>query len=109
MYLSTLRPGPLEGVLSARTLERKTDRTLTTPDELRRELALTRERGYSTDDEEFMAGMVAVAVPVRDGQSRLLATLSIHAPVQRYPLADLIGCLPVLHGAAQSLSDITAQ
>lgn len=109
MYLSTLRPGPLEGVLSARPLERKTDRTLTSPDDLRQELDLTRERDFSTDDEEFMAGMVAVAVPVRDAQTRLLATLSIHAPVQRYPLSDLIDCLPVLRRAALALSEVSAK
>ncbi|MEO1689818.1 MAG: IclR family transcriptional regulator C-terminal domain-containing protein, partial [Pseudomonadota bacterium] len=43
---------------------------------LRAELEATRQRGYSTDNEEFMPGMTALAVPVWDAQGKLLATLS---------------------------------
>jgi DNA-binding IclR family transcriptional regulator len=103
MYLSTLRPAILEGILAARPLERKTDRTLTTTEALTTELALTRQRGYATDDEEFMTGMAAIAVPVLDKQGRLLATLSVHAPVQRHQLADMLTFLDVLRRAASLL------
>ncbi|MGB7261937.1 MAG: IclR family transcriptional regulator [Albidovulum sp.] len=106
MYLSTLRPATLKAVLSARPLEERTDKTLTTPALLQQELERTRARGYSTDDEEFMAGMVAVSVPIHDKQGRLLATLSIHAPIQRSPLTTLIGFVPVLKLAAQKLTDL---
>lgn len=106
MYLSTLRPATLKAVLSARPLEKRTDKTLTTPALLQQELERTRARGYSTDDEEFMAGMVAVSVPIHDKQGRLLATLSIHAPSQRSPLTTLIGFVPVLKLAAQKLTDL---
>ena len=34
-------------------------------DALQAELELTRSRGYSTDNEEFMTGMAAVAVPAK--------------------------------------------
>ena len=70
------------------------------------ELGLTRSRGYSTDDEEFMPGMIAVAVPILDQQRRLMATLSIHAPVQRQPLTDLLEYLPVLDDAAKKLAQV---
>jgi IclR family acetate operon transcriptional repressor len=108
MYLSTLRPAILNGVLSARPLEKQTDKTISSAEALREELVKTRGRGYSTDDEEFMIGMTAVAVTVHDTQKRLLATLSIHAPVQRYSVAELVDCLPVLQHAAQNLSNISS-
>ena len=108
MYLSTLKLGALDAVLSARQLEKKTEMTLTSPDDLKSELNLTHQRKYSIDNQEFMTGMVAIAVPVLDNQDRLLATLSIHAPIQRYPLNEMLGCLPVLQDAAQSLSDISS-
>ena len=109
MYLSTLRSNSLEAVLSARPLEARTQRTLILAGAIKDELELTRTRGYSTDDEEFMVGMIAVAVPVNDAQKRLLATLSIHAPIQRYSVGDLVGCLPVLQRAADHLSDLYNQ
>ncbi|WP_120501391.1 IclR family transcriptional regulator [Roseovarius sp. EL26] len=106
MYLSTLRTNVLDAVLSSSTLEKKTDVTLTSSDDLKRELDLTRQRKFSTDNEEFMTGMTAIAVPVYDSHRRLLATLSIHAPVLRFPVSKLIDCLPVLNRAAQNLTDM---
>ena len=74
--------------------------------QLLQELKETRQRGYSTDDEEFMEGMTAIAVPVLDNRGRLLATLSVHAPVQRHSVTSLLGYLPVLKSGAEALSTI---
>lgn len=106
MYLSTLRDSTLEAVLNSRSLEGLTEKTIITSDALRAELAETRKRGYSQDDEEFMLGMTAVAVPVIDSTGRLMATLSVHAPGQRHSIADLIQFLPNLKDAARKLSDL---
>jgi len=106
MYLSTLRDSTLEAVLNSRSLEGLTEKTIITSDALRAELAETRKRGYSQDDEEFMLGMTAVAVPVIDSTGRLIATLSVHAPGQRHSIADLIQFLPNLKDAAGKLSDL---
>lgn len=106
MYLSTLRDSTLEAVLNSRSLEGLTEKTIITSDALRAELAETRKRGYSQDDEEFMLGMTAVAVPVIDSTGRLMATLSVHAPGQRHSIADLIQFLPNLKDAAGKLSDL---
>ena len=103
MYLSSLRTDKLDRLLSWLKLERGTDKTITGRDRLREEIAVTRTRGFSTDDEEFMENMVAIAVPVRDSEGRLLTTLSIHAPVQRHDLPGLIEVLPKLKKAAGRL------
>lgn len=109
MYLSTLRPDYLERFLRHYHLEKKTDQTLTSPADLEAELALTRKRGYSTDDQEFMAGMTAIAVPILDDRGRLLSTLSIHAPEQRRHVSELIENLGVLQNAAAELAQIVGR
>lgn len=106
MYLSTLRHDYLERFLKNTTLEMQTDRTITDPIQLRRELEQTRARGYATDDQEFMTGMTAIAVPITDNRGRLLSTLSIHAPELRRDLPNLEGFLSVLQDAASELSAI---
>lgn len=106
MYLSTLRRNTLDGFLSARTLVPNTDKTITEPEVLRAEIKKIAQNGYSTDDEEFMAGMAAVAVPVFDDHSRLVATLSAHAPTQRHDLAGLKQFLPKLQAGASKLSGL---
>ena len=106
MYLSTLRERTLEAVLSSMPLDALTEQTITTPTALRKELSDTRERGYSQDDQEFMSGMSALAVPVNDNAGRLIATLSVHAPDQRHSAANLVQFLATLKTAAEKLSDL---
>ena len=88
------------------TFEACTPHTITDAERLRAELLITRERGYSTDNEELMEGMAAIAVPVKDSEGRLLTTLSIHAPVQRLSFDNLISVLPNLQEAAAKMEDI---
>jgi DNA-binding IclR family transcriptional regulator len=109
MYLSTLRPDYLDRFLKNHALEKHTERTITDRHELRAELELTRERGYSTDNEEFMPGMTAIAVPIMDDRGRLLSTLSIHAPEQRSHLPDLVQYLGPLQEAAVELAEIVGR
>ncbi|WP_170415433.1 IclR family transcriptional regulator [Ruegeria atlantica] len=106
MYLSTLRRNTLDGFLSARALKSNTERTITDSGALRAEIIQIGQRGYSTDDEEFMPGMAAVAVPVLDERQRLVATLSVHAPTQRHDLKSLIQFLSVLQVGAKKLSGL---
>jgi len=106
MYLSSLAPRLLSKFLSAAILDQHTTKTLTDPAALQAEIELTRKRGYSTDDEEFMDGMVAIAVPIRDDHDRLMSTLSVHAPTQRVSVADLEQNLDRFTQAAADLSEL---
>ncbi|ABG33545.1 IclR family transcriptional regulator [Roseobacter denitrificans] len=106
MYLSALRPAYLERLLANLELDEYVPGTITDRDALKAELDLTRKRGFSTDDEEFMEGMAAVAVPIYDTQKRLVSTLSVHAPLQRQSLEDLVAKIDSLFAAASELSDL---
>ncbi len=106
MYLSTLRPSTLDGFLSAGNLSPNTDRTITKPQALRAEITRVAQNGFSTDDEEFMPGMTAIAVPVIDKNNRLAATLSVHAPTQRHDLNSLKQFLALLQDGARKLSGL---
>ncbi len=108
MYLSTLRNKTLDGYLSARKLHAHTTQTLTAPDAVRNEIHRVSRNGYSTDDEEFMSGMTAIAVPILDGRERLVATLSVHAPVQRHDVDGLMQFLDTLRQGARKLSSLLA-
>ncbi len=109
MYLSTLRKKTLDGFLSAGNLRPHTERSLTDPKTLRAEIRRVTENDFSTDDEEFMAGMTALAVPVRDGQGRLVGTLSVHAPTQRHDVSSLMSFLDILQKGADELSAVLAE
>ena len=106
LYLSTLRRSHLDRILGTLPLSVRTSATITQPETLFEELERTRERGYAQDREEFMEGMIALAVPVSDGHGRLLATLSFHAPTQRMSLDAAHKHLPRLQKAAAELAKL---
>lgn len=109
MYLSTLNEAHLERYLRSARLEARTPRTLTDRARLREEIARTRERGYSQDDEEFMEGMIALAVPIRDNRGRLFSTLSFHAPTQRLTLDQAYVHILKMHDAARELAHLVLE
>jgi len=104
MYLSTLAPAALEGFLRNADLAATTPNTLTDPAALEAEIARIRAAGHSEDNEEFVPGMIAIAVPLRDPQGRMPATLSFHAPTQRMPIEAARRHLPRLKSAAEAIS-----
>ncbi|MFY2823860.1 IclR family transcriptional regulator domain-containing protein [Ruegeria sp. MALMAid1280] len=85
------------------------DRSLTDPRTLRAEIRRITENDFSAGDEEFMAGMTALAVPVRDGQGRLVGTFSVHAPTQRHDVKSLMSFLEILQKGADELSAVFAE
>jgi len=109
MYLSSLDRRHLRNYAMAAQLDPRTDRTITDPDALVAEALEIRERGYSTDNEEFMEDMIAVAVPILDSNGRLVSTLSFHAPEQRLSMSDAIGHVDRLKAAAERLSGLLSE
>ena len=85
-------------------LTRYTDTTITDPRRLAAELARIRAQRYATDNEEFHAGLVCVAVPVADAAKRVCAAIAVHAPVSRMPLERALSYLPGLRRAAVSMA-----
>ena len=64
MYLSSLWIDKLGRLLKALDFAPRTKRSMTEPDVLKKELTHSRERGYTTDNKEFLDGMAAIAVGV---------------------------------------------
>jgi len=82
--LAELAPDEVVARLSAKGLPRFTDRTLTDPAALADDLALTRARGWSLDDEERHAGMRCIAAVIFDAGGVAIAGVSISGPTARF-------------------------
>jgi DNA-binding IclR family transcriptional regulator len=106
LLLSLLPEPQMEELVRAAPLRRYSERTITNPDKLIAELARIRAEGIGIDNEEFAAGMVAVAVPVLDRNHRAVAALAVHAPVVRLSLKAARRHVPALRKAAAALSDL---
>jgi DNA-binding IclR family transcriptional regulator len=83
VLLAWLGEAELVQVLEAGPLERFTDATICDPEALRARLGEVRKLGYAVTYGERDPGVVGVAAPIRDESDRVVAGLSLVAPVHR--------------------------
>ena len=103
LFLALMPPAQREALLAQLKLPRMTDSTITSARALREECLKIASAGYALDREEFITGLVAIAVPVLDQQDQVRAALAIHAPRSRLSLEQAQSRLPALRAAAKRM------
>lgn len=83
---------------------KRTPHTLTTLGEIKREIDLTRKRGYSLDDEEFAPGIRCVAAPVYASDGVVAAAIGITASTVRFTKERIPEMASKVQTAATELS-----
>jgi IclR family transcriptional regulator, acetate operon repressor len=104
LFLSMLPPRKRAALLRAIPLHRYTENTMTDAARLNSELDKIRAVKISTDNQEFLAGVVCVAVPVYGHNAQAVAALAISAPLARMTLEQGLRHVQLLQDAAKSLS-----
>lgn len=104
LFLGELTSIKRTRLLSKIELKEYTPNTLTTATALKPELKKIRQNGVGVDNEEFLQGMIAISVPIRDQDGNLYAALAMHAPTARLSLEDALEHVDVMKDAAQELS-----
>jgi len=97
---------PLEEVEEylEKPLRSMTDKTITSPGELKQELQEIRETGYAVDNEETELGIRAISSPVFTRNGSVIAAISILSPSSRSSMTDLLNMAEPLMKATQSIS-----
>lgn len=106
LFLALMPAAERDALIGQLVLERLTPETLTDAQALRAECAQIAAQGHADDRGEFIAGLIAVAVPVLDGQGRPRAAIAVHAPTARMSLAQAREKLPFLHAAAARMRSL---
>src|SRR6476620_5944647 len=106
LYLALAASVRRRRLLQSLELRRFTSTTLTDATQLEAELRLIREEQVSFDREEYLAGVVCMAVPVIGKNGELLAALAIQAPEARMNVQTARRHLPALRQAAEELAGI---
>lgn len=105
LFLAYLSPARRSAVLNGLPLTRHTATTLTDRHTLEAELEQIARQGYATDAEEFVDGLVCVAVPVRpSGQRTVHSAVALQAPAARMSLAQALQQVPRLSEAAVAVA-----
>ena len=83
--------------------------TVTDTEQLEEEIKRVKRQGFAFDNEEFLPGLlcVAVLVPAPNGRSNLC--VAVQAPIMRLTPEKALQLLPALQRAADALSKIEAE
>ncbi|MGE5374686.1 MAG: IclR family transcriptional regulator [Bacteroidota bacterium] len=82
LFLAHLPDDQLDAILS-HPMKAYTEKTVTSPEELRAQLAEIRARGYSVDCEEFEHGVCAIAAPIFNRSGDVIAAIGGPSPMSR--------------------------
>ena len=105
LFLAQMTPSQRQRLLGRVPLQQYTPNTVTDPRQLEAEIQRVRENGYALDVEEFLPGLlcIAVLVPTTDRSNLCVA---LQAPVVRVGPEQVKDLLPHLRQAARDLAGI---
>ncbi|WP_104205423.1 IclR family transcriptional regulator [Billgrantia saliphila] len=107
LFLAQMSPAQRRRLLGEISLKSFTDKTLTNLNTLEAEISDVRQQGYAFDNEEFLPGLLCIAVLAPDpngGRSNL--GIAIQAPIMRFSKDKALECLPALQRAANAIAAI---
>ncbi|MEO8924515.1 MAG: IclR family transcriptional regulator [Caldimonas sp.] len=103
LFMAFMAAPERESLIEHMTLTRMTPTTIISAKALRAGCERIVKAGYSCDREEFIAGLIAVAVPVRDRAGAVRAAVAVHAPTARMTLRRALTLLEPLRDAAKRM------
>ena len=111
LFLAHMPKRNRERLYDAAPLERFTEQTIVDPKRMEEEIASIRRDRVSINDQEYMVGLVGMAVPVETAENAgsFTAALAIHAPEPRLNATDIRKYLPALNDAADRLGRLLSE
>jgi IclR family acetate operon transcriptional repressor len=106
VFLSQMAAAQRQRLLANAPLEAYTPKTLTAPEALEAEIRKVKHQGFALDNEEFLPGLLCVAVAVPSGGGRSNLCVAVQAPLMRLTADKALALLPALQRAAAALSRI---
>lgn len=94
----------IDGYLKRIPLEKYTDNTITTKEELLKELEVIKVRGYSLDNREHHSDIICIAAPVFNQQGDAVCSIGISAPDYRFSLEAALGYASEVMKSAEIVS-----
>ena len=104
MLLSALQPAQLDKLIGSITLNAITPKTIVDPELLKAEIANVARNGIAFDDGEFDSNLRCLAAPVYDFRGKMIAAISISAPMWRMGLNKVGDVSGIVINSAKNLS-----
>jgi IclR family transcriptional regulator, acetate operon repressor len=109
LFLSLLSPRKRALLLESIELHHYTDNTITDAARLEDEMLKIRRSGVSIDNQEFLAGVLCIAVPVHGPSGQTVGAIAVSAPIARMTMEKAVQHVPLMQAAASRLSSTIAE
>ncbi|MBX2869944.1 MAG: IclR family transcriptional regulator [Acidiferrobacterales bacterium] len=96
-------------LLRVSTLAQFTAQTQTSVNALEQDFAGIRSRGYSYNNQEYVDGLTALAVPLTNSAGKISAGLAIHGPASRLDQETALTFLPLLKEKAEQIQTMWSE
>jgi IclR family KDG regulon transcriptional repressor len=85
-------------------LTSQTEKSISSLEDLLKELKLVRRQGYALDDEEWSVGVKCVGAPIFNREGAVVAAISLSGPAQRFGEARLAFLIDEVRNTARTIS-----
>ncbi len=83
-----------------------TPQSISSLDELEKELKKVKKQGFATDKEESMIGINCVGIPILNQKGEPLAAISITGPASRFTVKKIEEAKKILLGVSKEMTDL---
>jgi len=104
LLLAYQSPEEIKKIINEKPLIKYTTKTIVNPKKLEEHLSKTRENGFSICDEELMEGVRAIAVPIRNINRKVVASITIMGLSKKIPNNNIKKLIKILVNSTQELS-----
>lgn len=104
LFMSDMPEKDIDNYLERTTLKKLASNTITERHKLLEALEKVRQQDFAVDNEEFVDGMICLAMPIRDFTGHIVAGISISGPSKRMTKEKIGEISPVLRQACLGIS-----
>ena len=104
VFLAYMNDEELEKALNGKGLPAYTQKTVTDATKLKQDLAVVRQEGIGTDDEEREIGVKCIASPIKNDIGSIIAALSVSGPSARLSSKRIREMKPLIRSCALEIS-----
>lgn len=105
VLISEMDPGQVRELLGEGPLEKLTTNTITSVNSLIEELHKIKDQGYAIDDQELCIGVSCIAMPVKNFENEIVASISVTGPTARMNYSKITEIKEGLSIVTASLSE----
>lgn len=109
LFLANMKPVWRQRYLKVVSLKKHTNKTIINIGDLKVQLKQIVKEGVGYDIGEYLDGMIALAVPVKNQGGEVCFAIAVHAPSARIGIEELKEYLPDLNEAAMKISELECQ